>query len=453
MCDTFVATPDCTENQKMIFGKNSDREPNEAQAIIRIPAGERSEKTVRCTYISIPQAKYTYEVILSKPFWMWGAEMGINEHGLALGNEAVFTKIKIPNLDKPKPSRVSIKDNGLSGMDLLRLALERTDTSEKAIELITNLLQTYGQDANGGYTKKFYYHNSFIIADPKNAWVLETVDKHWVAKKINIYYPISNRLTIGSDYDLSSDGLEDFAVQHKLLKRGNKLNFRKAFSDRFYTYMSKSKMRHRALLNSAPPSGEFKLNHAIDLLTSHYKNDHFSPRKNYGGGSVCMHANGFPNPMHTAGSMIAEIGNNRNTIWLTGTSNPCLSVYKPFFFRHKTLETSYFKEPGKTADDSLWWRAERFHRKVMANYQIRRQQFHDDRISLQKDIIHELKALMRENSSSKALEEFSEKTLNTHFEKISEWEDLVNKTSFGNRLHFLYRNYWKKLNKKAGIQL
>jgi len=47
-----------------------------------------SNSNVQCTYIQISQITHTFAVILSKPRWMWGAEMGANEHGIVIGNEA-----------------------------------------------------------------------------------------------------------------------------------------------------------------------------------------------------------------------------------------------------------------------------------------------------------------------------------------------------------------------------
>lgn len=95
MCDTLVALPDYTQTGSLIFGKNSDREPLEAQSICYVPRTFAQQKTVQCTFIQIPEIAENHAVFLSKPFQMWGAEMGANEYGLVIGNEAVFTNVKI----------------------------------------------------------------------------------------------------------------------------------------------------------------------------------------------------------------------------------------------------------------------------------------------------------------------------------------------------------------------
>jgi hypothetical protein len=75
MCDTFVYVPSEKETCNIIFAKNSDREPNEAQNIVRIPAQQHKTTKLKCTFIEIPQVKETYELILSKPFQMWGKQL------------------------------------------------------------------------------------------------------------------------------------------------------------------------------------------------------------------------------------------------------------------------------------------------------------------------------------------------------------------------------------------
>lgn len=125
MCDTFVALPPVTGDGSVIFGKNSDREPNEAQILEYHPGRVHAlPADIACTYVKIPQVKETYATLLSRPFWMWGAEMGANEKGVVIGNQAVWTRMPL------------IKTNSLTGMDMLRLALEQSGNADQALETI-----------------------------------------------------------------------------------------------------------------------------------------------------------------------------------------------------------------------------------------------------------------------------------------------------------------------------
>ena len=208
MCDTLVATSSFTGKPTVLFAKNSDREPNEAQHLVRIPRHDKTINKTQTTYIEVDHAKEINEVILSKPFQMWGAEMGVNEHGVVIGNEAVFTRFKFK------------KDNtGLTGMDMLRLALECTDSAEAARDKIIYYIERYGQDACGGYQdKNFYYHNSFIIADYRNAFLVESACRYWAWRKINSFQSISNCLSIREDFDEISIGAKEHARKKKVDK-------------------------------------------------------------------------------------------------------------------------------------------------------------------------------------------------------------------------------------------
>ena len=160
-CDTFVAYPPAAPPRTVVFGKNSDRPRGEGQSIRRYPAAvydldNNENPTLSCTYIDIPQAERTHGVLLSQIDWMYGAEMGANEHGVIIGNEAVWTRVE----------DIDDSDRALLGMDLVRLGLERGATSREALEVITRLLEEHGQ---GGPCAEndpsFTYHNSFLICD------------------------------------------------------------------------------------------------------------------------------------------------------------------------------------------------------------------------------------------------------------------------------------------------
>ena len=157
MCDTIGII----KKNRALFGKNSDRSPNEPQVIEFIKGHKTNKNKAKLTYIEIDEVEYVYSILISRPTWMWGAEMGVNEFGVCIGNEAIFTK-KIN------------KKNSLIGMDFVRLGLERSKTAREAVEVITMLVSKYGQGGNCGYDHNFFYNNSFLIMDSKELYVVET---------------------------------------------------------------------------------------------------------------------------------------------------------------------------------------------------------------------------------------------------------------------------------------
>ena len=66
--------------------------------------------------------------------------------------------------------------------------------------MITDLLKTYGQGGNTSVTMDFRYHNSFLIADTCEAWILDTVNRRWVARRVKNAEGISNCYSTGEHW-------------------------------------------------------------------------------------------------------------------------------------------------------------------------------------------------------------------------------------------------------------
>ncbi len=434
MCDTFVLLPDYTENKKFYFGKNSDRDPNEAHEVIIIP--ERmydKDEFLRCTYITIPQATKTNRVLLSKPVWIWGAEIGVNEHGVVIGNEAVFSKIP--------PG----KEPGLIGMDYLRLGLERGNSANEALRIITTLLEEYGQSGNCGYMHPFYYHNSFMIADRNEAWKLETVGHHWIAEKINGFGAISNGYSIEGKWDMISPNLISTAEEKGWKKKDGLFNFREAYSDWLITTFSDSKQRRSCSIRKINETGKkTKLIDVFSTLRSHRDEEDFRPDKGITGADLCMHAGFGPiRVSQTTGSLVVEQDGRNLVVWVTGSSAACLSIFKPMMV---SQEINYFgKSPHQDYDpNSYWWQQERIHRKLLLDYQGFSQAYIKERDNLESQFLRRM-----ENFESKTgvIAECFTDAIN--FQKT--WIEKLQNADIKNKSNFLYSSVWKKNNQLAKL--
>lgn len=320
-CDTFVVLPPLTDNGDIIFGKNSDRPNGEVQEVVYFPSKYHGEgEILQCTYIEIDQVSETYPVLLSKPSWMWGAEMGANNFGLVIGNEAVWTVVD----DDSHTER-------LLGMDLLRIALERSSSSKEAVGVISSLLEKYGQGGPcSDSDSELLYHNSFLIADQTEVWVLETAGKLWAAEKITSgFRNISNCLSIGTNISAKSNELISYAQQHNLWSGKGNFNFKDVFS----------------------AGGCPRESAGFNILTSFTSDKKFNVEKMFKvlrdkKSGICRPAS---DPFHTSGSWVSSLSTKDSTRpschWVTATPDPSVSLFKPFVFSPAPVLSEYTTSP------------------------------------------------------------------------------------------------------------
>ncbi|XP_069110921.1 secernin-3-like [Argopecten irradians] len=317
MSDIFVAFPSVTKNNTVIFGKNSNRPPSEVQEVVYHSGAQHATGSkVKCTFMEISQVEQTHNVILSKPTWCWGAEMGANDKGVCVGCTSVWTKLCHQGEHTDK----------LIGVDFVRLALERASTARQGVDVITQLLEQHcqgGQNTNDVNFGQWTYNNSFMIVDKLEAWVLDTAGQFWAAKKFTSgVHNISGVLSIGTEMDLTSPALTDAAISAGYWKADQgPLDFAKAFEAEFSglslaeTQLPRNRLKKGRELMEKVDKGEFSLESMIEIL----RNEE---------GSI-----NFAGDILTVSSQVSMLSaHTPDSHWFTGTPNTSVSVFKPFIF-------------------------------------------------------------------------------------------------------------------------
>jgi len=357
MCDTILAPPSSTAEGAMLFGKNSDRQRNEAQVVEFHPAASHATNAaVNCTYITVPQAPRTKAILICRPFWMWGAEMGANTSAVVIGNEAVHAQTGAQ------------EEPALLGDDLVRLALERANSAAEAVDIIVRLLERYGQGGNNGHLTPSYFNNAFMIADPREAFVLETVGRDWLLERVDAPRSMSNRYSIDGPILRKSSGL-DVKLAEYGWSDGEPESYADVLANPNREHLGHAGARRRSstsLLRAG--AGALDAAAMMAILRDHGYGDPAHPqwapdacvRK-----AVCMHAGAPDSPGQSTGTLVSEIRERGSVHWVTATSAPCTSIFKPIFL--DALPDLAELCPTDRFDLSqLWWRHELTHRAAIS---------------------------------------------------------------------------------------
>ncbi|XP_035494527.2 secernin-2 isoform X3 [Scophthalmus maximus] len=226
---------------------------------------------------------------------------------------------------------------------IIRLGLERGDSAWAALTVITALLEQHGQ---GGQCKEdpvpFSYHNTFLLVDRNEAWVLETAGKLWVAQKVTEGVKnISNQLTVGAEISAEHPELRSVAQAQGWWDGEREFNFSQVFSpENPPARMELAKQRYKG--------GTELLQQHDGSVTAEVMMSILRDKPS----GICMDSGGFC----TTGSMVSVLPRDTSLPcihFFTATPDPSRSIFKPFIFSDCSTRVLRVVSPQFGPDDPV----------------------------------------------------------------------------------------------------
>ena len=344
-CDTMVALPHATQHGQTLFAKNSDRPADECQPLeLHARKTHPSGAQTQCQFVTLPEVETTYRHMGSRPYWCWGYEHGFNEHQVVIGNEGLSSHLPV----SPTPK--------LIGMEVLRLGLERGKTAAEAVSVITDLISQYGQGKFENDANVRTYDNGYIVADPHEAYVIETAGHQWAVKQVDGALGISNVYSVETDWTRLSSEAQKKAPNHE------RLNFADTYTKAPRTEGSGATRRARSCAVLSHLTGQINA-HTMMALISDHGNAESPPGAFQTGlkqGGICVHCNEDGTGGNTAASLVADLcaDGTRLPIYWCSFYSPCLGLFLPTFIQGELPPVLAIGSDTPT-EESPWWR---FHR-------------------------------------------------------------------------------------------
>jgi dipeptidase len=314
--DMVVALGRVTVDGGTLFAQNSSGPPDRPLLLCLHRGQEHAlGERVRIGGLELAQARQTFTVLGSQPAGAWGYRQGVNEHGVAIGSVGLRTKL---TADVP----------GMPGPALVRLALQRSRTAGHAVDLVTDLVERHGQGEDDEDA-------ALLIADPGEAFFIETAGNHWVLQEIGQVRAASSVSTIHQDWVRISRGLAGQVIARGWWPSdGSKLDFGAAVAPDPVGRDSGLRRWGRATYLLEQQSGHIDVPFLRRVLSDHYEGmqGERDPLSNEVGPlPLCQH-----DLEHTTLlSLVASLTSDPQrpvVAWCT-FGPPCVGVYVPLLLR------------------------------------------------------------------------------------------------------------------------
>ncbi|OGO59551.1 MAG: hypothetical protein A2V85_06400 [Chloroflexi bacterium RBG_16_72_14] len=194
------------------------------------------------------------------------------------------------------------------------------------------------------------------MADPGEAWVIETSGRHWVARRTTRGATIANLVTIEDDWDECSEGVEAHAraMGYWSAPPSARLNFRAAYED--VAARAWTEDRYGVGCRLLADTKEHSIAGMMRYLRDHFEAglvngpqpEGSPPRR-----TVCLHPGITSNA--TAASMVVELRADElpPLAWVS-MATPCTSIFLPVTVGQR-LPGTHEVGGQQSSRDSAWW--------------------------------------------------------------------------------------------------